>query len=77
MPALPLVTRLEGAMSLELDFKGDDFRSLSREEQISKCHEMAREATRLAANGNAERHTEYSDLAASWSALAHDMEKTR
>ena len=61
-------------MPLELDFNGADFRSLSREEQISKCHEMAREAIRLAANGNVERSTAYTDLAASWSALASEME---
>ena len=74
VPALPLVTTLEGAVSFEL---GSDFRSLSREDQISKCHEMAREATRLAANSNDEKRAEYSALAAGWSALASEMEKSR
>ncbi len=64
-------------MSLELDFNRADFRSLSREQQITKCHEMAREAMRLAANGNAEKCAEYSDLAERWAALARDMENTR
>ena len=64
-------------MSIRLDFDGSDFRSLSREEQISKCHEMARKAARLAQNGNPDNKDEYSDLAARWSALARDMEGTR
>ena len=74
VPALPLVVTLEGTVSFELD---SNFRFLSREDQISKCREMAREATRLAANGNVERRTEYTHLAASWSALANEMENNR
>jgi hypothetical protein len=64
-------------MSWELDYNNADFRSLSREAKISKCHEMAREAMRLAAKGNPEKRAEYSDLAERWSALARDMEDTR
>ena len=56
-----------------LDFKTADFHCLTRGESIAKCREMAREASRLAVYGNAEKRAQYSDLARRWSALADEM----
>ena len=64
-------------MSLAHDFIASDFRSLSREEQIAKCHAMAREALNLAATCSEEKRAQYFDLAARWTSLARDMENTR
>ena len=61
-------------MSFKPDVSSIDFGSLSPEGRIAKCHEMAAEATRLAANASAETRTGYSELAAQWSALASEME---
>ena len=64
-------------MSTNLDFDGYDFRSLSRDAQIARCHEMAREAHRRAADANAEMRAEYTNLASRWAELAREMEETR
>ena len=64
-------------MSTNLDFDGYDFRSLSREDQIARCYEMAREAHRRAADTNTEKRAEYADLASRWAELAREMEDTR
>jgi len=63
-------------MSLELDLTTVDFRSFSHDERIEKCRELAREATRLAANGNDEKRAQYSDLAKRWIELADEMENS-
>ena len=64
-------------MAAHLDLDGSDFRALSREEQIARCHEMVREAYRRANTANADKRIEYIDLASRWADLAREMENTR
>jgi hypothetical protein len=54
------------------DFNHHDFRGLTLEEQIAKCHVMAAEAEGFAAV-NHENQDGYRDLAAKWSQLAEEM----
>jgi len=49
-----------------------DFRGLTLEEQISKCHAMAAEAEGFAAV-NPDTRDGYMELAAKWSQLAEEM----
>ena len=54
------------------DVDPNDFRGLTLEEQISKCHAMAAEAESFAAV-NPHARDGYMDLAARWSQLAEEM----
>ena len=78
VPALPLERGGEGtAMAAHLELDSSDFRALTREEQIARCHEMAREAKRRAVDASVEKSDQYSNLAARWAELAQEMEDTR
>ncbi len=69
-PALPLK---KGVSPMSpLDFEPAQFRGLTLEEQIAKCHAMAAEAEGFAAVSYDTRD-EYMDLAAQWSQLAEEM----
>ena len=52
------------------DFNPNDFRGLTLEEQISKCHAMAAEGF---AAVNSDTRDGYMELAAKWSQLAEEM----
>ena len=54
------------------DSNPHDFRGLTLEEQIAKCHAMAAEAEGFAAV-NLDNRDRYMDLAAKWSQLAEEM----
>ena len=56
------------------DFEPAQFRGLTLEEQIAKCHAMAAEAESFAAVSHGDQD-KYLDLAAKWSDLAEEMER--
>jgi hypothetical protein len=56
------------------DFEPVQFRGLTLEEQIAKCHVMAAEAEGFAAL-NSDKRDEYLDLGAKWSQLAEEMSR--
>ncbi len=60
-------------MSPELD--AVEFLSLSREERIAKCRDMAAEAERLAARNSGDLRASYLGLAEKWFELADEMER--
>jgi hypothetical protein len=59
------------------DFDAGEFISLSREQRIAKCREMAIEAERLAGGKTSEMRASYLDLARKWADLADEMETIR
>ena len=69
MPALPH----EGVHMSQDDFNPHDFRGLTLEEQIAKCHAMSAEAEGFAAVSDPDKRDVYLDLAAKWSQLAEDI----
>ena len=60
-------------MSPELD--AVEFLSLSREQRIAKCRDMAVEAERLAARNSGHLRASYLGLAEQWFELADEMER--
>jgi myo-inositol catabolism protein IolC len=62
-----------GAIMQELDFKAEEWLSLSLEFRVKKCRFLAAEATKDAVKAPAETRTLYADLAHRWLALADDI----
>jgi len=68
-----LIMTKDPGMSPELD--AVEFSSLSREQRIAKCRDMAAEAERLAARNSGDLRDCYVGLAEKWSELADEMEQ--
>ena len=58
---------------LRLDFSSGEFLSLTPEERVSRCREMAAEAQSLA--GGSKLRDAYLDLAGKWTTLADEMQR--
>lgn len=68
-----LIMTKDVRMSPELD--PIEFLSLSREQRIAKCRDMAAEAERRAGRNSGDLRTSYLGLAEKWSELADEMER--
>jgi hypothetical protein len=68
-----LIMTKDVSMSPELD--AVEFLSLSREQRIAKCRDMAAEAESLAARNSGHLRACYLELAEKWSELADEMEQ--
>jgi hypothetical protein len=68
-----LIMTKDVRMSPELD--PIEFLSLSREQRIAKCRDMAVEAERLAGRNTGHLRASYLGLAEKWCELAEEMER--
>jgi hypothetical protein len=55
----------------------DDWATLTKKQQIAKCHEYAEEAERLARFAQSDFRHKYSDIAQLWRHLAAEIEACR